>query len=66
MVWGAKDPYLPVALSARQREAFPNVEIEIFEDSGHWPMVDDPDGVGRTVESFLRRHASANRQPVPA
>ncbi|MGH2886387.1 MAG: alpha/beta fold hydrolase [Solirubrobacteraceae bacterium] len=54
VVWGAHDPYLPVALAERQREAFPSAEIAILEESGHWPFADDPDGVGRYVEPFLR------------
>jgi pimeloyl-ACP methyl ester carboxylesterase len=58
VVWGAHDPYLPVALAQRQREAFPSAEIEILPDSGHWPFADDPDAVGRVVEPFLRRVGS--------
>ncbi len=58
VLWGAHDPYLPVALAHRQREAFPSAEIEILPDSGHWPFADDPDAVGRVVEPFLRRVGS--------
>ncbi|HUB03793.1 MAG TPA: alpha/beta fold hydrolase [Solirubrobacteraceae bacterium] len=54
VVWGAHDPYLPVALADKQRHAFPRAEIAILEDSGHWPFADNPDGVGRHVEPFLR------------
>jgi pimeloyl-ACP methyl ester carboxylesterase len=55
VVWGAHDPYIPVAQAERQREAFPSADVAILEDSGHWPFVDDPDAVGRVVEPFLRR-----------
>ncbi|MGA2924475.1 MAG: alpha/beta hydrolase [Solirubrobacteraceae bacterium] len=54
VVWGAHDPYLPVALAQRQREAFPSAEVAILPDSGHWPFADDPEAVGRRVEAFLR------------
>jgi flavin-dependent dehydrogenase/pimeloyl-ACP methyl ester carboxylesterase len=64
VVWGAKDPYIPVAMAERQREAFPEAEITILEDSGHWPFADDPDGVGRPVEEFLRRMLA--REPAVA
>ena len=47
VVWGRHDPYIPVAMATRQREAFPSAEIEILPDSGHWPFADDPEGVGR-------------------
>ena len=54
MVWGAADPYLPVALAQRQREAFPQARVEVLSDSGHWPFADNPEAVGRLVEPFLR------------
>jgi pimeloyl-ACP methyl ester carboxylesterase len=64
VVWGAHDPYLPLRLAERQREAFPSAEIEILPDSGHWPFADDPDAVGRVVEPFLRRIVGAERELV--
>jgi pimeloyl-ACP methyl ester carboxylesterase len=64
VVWGAHDPYLPTRLAPRQREAFPGAEVEILEDSGHWPFADDPEGVGRLVEPFLRRAVGADRVVV--
>ncbi len=61
VVWGAHDPYLPVAWAERQREAFPSAEVVILRDSGHWPMADDPDALGRHIEPFLRRYAGVTR-----
>lgn len=61
VLWGARDPYLPTRLAPRQREAFPSAEIAILEESGHWPIADDPDGVGRLVEPFLRSAVGADR-----
>jgi len=66
VVWGAHDPYIPVTMAARQREAFPSAEIEVLEDSGHWPFADDPEAVGRLVEPFLRRMVGAGRAVVTA
>ncbi|MEA2445441.1 MAG: hypothetical protein QOJ12_2733 [Thermoleophilales bacterium] len=54
VVWGAHDPYIPVAQAVRQREAFPSAAIEILPGSGHWPFSDDPEAVGSVVEPFLR------------
>jgi pimeloyl-ACP methyl ester carboxylesterase len=64
VIWGAHDPCLPVALAPRQREAFPSAEIEILDDSGHWPYADNPEAVGRLVEPFLQRVVSADREEV--
>ena len=66
VVWGAHDPYIPVAMAHRQREAFPSAEIAILDDSGHWPFADDPEAVGRLVEPFLRRTVDAKGAAVTA
>ena len=55
IVWGAHDPYIPVAFAERQREVFPHAEIRILPGSGHWPFADDPDAVAEVVLPFLRR-----------
>jgi pimeloyl-ACP methyl ester carboxylesterase len=62
VVWGAHDPYLPVAVAARQRDAFPRAEVLVFEDSGHWPFADDPERTAGAVVPFLR----AQLTPSPA
>ncbi|HEX4345500.1 MAG TPA: alpha/beta fold hydrolase [Solirubrobacteraceae bacterium] len=61
VVWGAHDPYIKLPMAARQREAFPSARIEVLPDSGHWPFADDPEGVGRLVEPFLREAVGADR-----
>ena len=63
VVWGAHDPYVPVRLAEHQREAFPRAEVTVLDGSGHWPFADDPDGVGRAVEPFLRRVLGVEREP---
>lgn len=54
VVWGARDPYLPVRHAQRQRETFPHAEVVILADSGHWPMLDHPVAVEQPVLRFLR------------
>ncbi|MBV9160567.1 MAG: hypothetical protein JO309_12545 [Pseudonocardiales bacterium] len=34
VVWGARDPYLPVRYAQRQRETFPHAEVIVLADSG--------------------------------
>ncbi len=55
VVWGKHDPYLPIQLANRQREVFPNAQVVVLEQSGHWPFVDDPTGVAHVVVPFLRQ-----------
>jgi pimeloyl-ACP methyl ester carboxylesterase len=54
VIWGAADPYIPVEQAERQRESFPRAEVVVLERSGHWPFVDDPETVERSVVAFLR------------
>jgi pimeloyl-ACP methyl ester carboxylesterase len=53
VIWGRHDPYLPVALAGRQREAFPSARVEVLDSSGHWPFIDDPETTERLVLEFL-------------
>jgi pimeloyl-ACP methyl ester carboxylesterase len=56
---GPPRPYLPVALAARQREAFPSAPIEVLDGSGHWPFIDDPERTERLVLEFLGEAVSS-------
>jgi pimeloyl-ACP methyl ester carboxylesterase len=53
-------------MAERQRDAFPSAQIAVLEDSGHWPFADDPDGVGRHVEPFLRAVIAGQRAGAAA
>jgi pimeloyl-ACP methyl ester carboxylesterase len=58
IVWGARDPYLPVELAERQKEALPSAEVVVLPGSGHWPMGDDPERLAGLVVPFLAAHAA--------
>jgi len=55
VVWGMHDAYIPRRFAERHREAFPNLTFVELPDSGHFPMVDDPDGLAGTVLPFLKQ-----------
>jgi pimeloyl-ACP methyl ester carboxylesterase len=59
VVWGRRDPYLPVKHAEGQRQAFPSAEVTVLDDSGHWPFADDPQRVADLVVPFLRRHIAS-------
>jgi pimeloyl-ACP methyl ester carboxylesterase len=54
VVWGKQDPYVPVRFADQQREVFPDAQVTILEDSGHWPFADNPEAVAQVVVPFLR------------
>jgi pimeloyl-ACP methyl ester carboxylesterase len=58
-VWGRHDPYVPVVHAERQRETFPGSEVVILDDSGHWPMLDDPVALEQAVLPFLTARIGA-------
>lgn len=58
VLWGLHDPYLPVDLADRQREAFPRAKTVTLTGSAHWPFADDPDGFTAEVIPWLREQAS--------
>lgn len=55
VIWGRRDRFVPVEQAERQRESFPRAEIAIFEESFHYPHLDDPDRTAELVVPFLRR-----------
>jgi len=60
VVWGARDPYLPVHYAQRQRETFPGAEVVLLADSGHWPMIDHPVAVEQPVLKCVSTMLSLN------
>ena len=42
LVWGERDPIIPVEHGLAAHELVPSSRLEIFEDAGHFPHVDDP------------------------
>lgn len=67
VVWGAQDPYVPVRFAEMQRRYFNVDRVVRLEDSGHWPMIDNPEAVREALVPFLRAQvASAARSRAGA
>lgn len=60
IVWGALDTVIPVAHAQRAHEAIPGSVLEIFEQSEHFPHMDEPARFARVLLAFLNSTA-----PVP-
>jgi pimeloyl-ACP methyl ester carboxylesterase len=52
VVWGRHDPYLSYTYAERQRETFPDTQVVVLDNSGHWPFADDPEAVAGAVIPF--------------
>jgi pimeloyl-ACP methyl ester carboxylesterase len=65
VIWGAKDPYIPAEQAYKQRDVFPGARVEVFDDSAHWPFVDNAARTRALVVPFLRPRLSV-RGPTRA
>ena len=53
LVWGARDPIIPAAHGHAAHEAVPGSRLEIFEGSGHYPQLDDPERFSDLLGDFI-------------
>jgi pimeloyl-ACP methyl ester carboxylesterase len=53
IIWGNRDRIIPVDHAQPTHEAMPGSRLELFEESGHFPHLDDPLRFARTLERFL-------------
>jgi len=53
IVWGDRDPIIPVSHAHATHEAIPGSRLEIFEGSGHYPHDEDPARFAEVLLDFL-------------
>jgi pimeloyl-ACP methyl ester carboxylesterase len=53
IVWGARDPIIPVHHGQRAHQAIPGSRLEIFEGVGHLPQIEAPARFVTVLEQFL-------------
>ena len=54
IVWGGRDPIIPVEHARAAHSALPNSRLEVFEDAGHFPHCESPDRFVRVLSEFIR------------
>ena len=54
IMWGAKDPWLPLAHGERLREEIRDSRLVVYPELGHLPMEEDPSTTARDAAAFLR------------
>jgi len=62
LVWGDRDPIIPVAHGRDAHDAIPGSRLEIFEGAGHFPHIDDPMRFVSVLEDFLATTEAAGMQ----
>jgi pimeloyl-ACP methyl ester carboxylesterase len=53
IVWGARDPFIPVRHAFAAHEAIPGSRLEIFEDVGHYPHCEAPERFVSVLVEFI-------------
>jgi pimeloyl-ACP methyl ester carboxylesterase len=53
IVWGARDPFIPVSHAIAAHEAIPGSRLEIFEGVGHYPHCEAPERFVEVVVEFI-------------
>ena len=53
IVWGAKDPIIPCNHGRRAHELLPGSRLEIFDEPGHFPHVEQPERFARVLEDWI-------------
>jgi pimeloyl-ACP methyl ester carboxylesterase len=53
LVWGGRDPVIPVAHAEALHTQLPGSELVIFEGAGHFPQVEEPGRFAAVVAEFV-------------
>jgi pimeloyl-ACP methyl ester carboxylesterase len=59
VVWGDRDPVIPVGHARRAGELIPHGRLEIFEGAGHFPHCDEPERFAALLTEFCDANAPA-------
>ena len=54
IIWGARDPIIPVRHGERAHEAIPGSRLEILDGVGHLPQLEAPERFVAVLERFLQ------------
>jgi pimeloyl-ACP methyl ester carboxylesterase len=60
IVWGARDPFIPVRHAIAAHEAIPGSRLEIFEGVGHYPHCEAPARFVEVLVDFITSTAPAH------
>jgi len=64
IVWGDRDPIIPVAHAYAAHDAMPGSRLEVFEGIGHFPHVECPDAFVAVLLDFLASTEPADHDPA--
>jgi pimeloyl-ACP methyl ester carboxylesterase len=63
IIWGERDPIIPVGHGHRAHAAMPGSRFVVLERAGHFPPLEDPRGVTDAVREFIRAKPPSEPDP---
>jgi pimeloyl-ACP methyl ester carboxylesterase len=54
IVWGERDPLIPVSHAVRSHESLPGSRLDVFPGAGHYPFLDDPERFANLLLDFIK------------
>ena len=63
IIWGKRDSIIPVSHAHAVHERVPSSRLEIFEQAGHFPHVDEPQHFIEVLEDFIDSTEPADVDP---
>jgi pimeloyl-ACP methyl ester carboxylesterase len=66
ILWGARDPFIPVRHAFEAHEAIPGSRLEIFDDVGHYPHCEAPERFVSVLLEFIASTEPARLSAVSA
>ena len=66
LVWGGIDPIIPAEHGRRAHELMPGSRLEVFDDAGHFPHLDEPLRFSRVLRDFVSTTEQAHVRPEHA
>lgn len=59
IIWGRRDRIIPVKHAEPTHQGMSGSRLELFEDAGHFPQLDDPLRFAHVIDDFIRETAPA-------
>ncbi len=53
IVWGRRDPIIPVKHAGIAHRGMPGSRLEVFDEAGHFPQLEEPVRFARTLAGFI-------------
>jgi pimeloyl-ACP methyl ester carboxylesterase len=62
VIWGSRDPLIPVEHAHVAHRELPNSRLEIFEEAGHFPQLQDPVRFAHALIDFIESTEPTQRE----